>query len=111
MIDSFSFTTDAWAEVPAITLEARRMDHGYRYHLSLDGYRSVECEGIAPKSLIERMEKIARAWKPSYFRPVLDDNNWTIEWTEGKRVENRQGNNAFPEDWNQFLALVFQLEK
>jgi len=110
MVTTFSFSTDAWADSPAISFDARRMGSGFRYQLSLDGYRSIECEGTATEAEIVRLVDVARAWKPSYFRPVLDDNNWTVEWRDGNRLENRQGNNAFPPDWDQFVDLVSRFQ-
>ena len=106
MVTAFSFSTDAWADSPAISFDARRMDSGFRYHLSLDGYRSIEYEGTAKEAEIAHLVDLARLWKPSYFRPVLDDNNWIVEWRDGNRMESRQGNNAFPPDWDQFVDLV-----
>ncbi len=110
MVTAFSFTTDAWADTPAISFDAWRAGGAFRYQLSLDGYRSVECEGTASEEEIVRLVGLASAWKPCYFRPVLDDNNWTVEWRDGNRLESRQGNNAFPPDWGQFVELVSKFQ-
>lgn len=106
MVTSFIFSSDAWADEPAITLSITWKSGAYHARLSLNGFAGSEWEGVVDGSVVETLVSMVRVWKQSYFRPVLDDTNWVVEWQEDGRVESRQGSNAFPAHWGRFVRLV-----
>lgn len=103
MVSELHFSFEAWRDSASIDLDIT----GSMFRFAeFDGEREIHREGNVDSEKLEAALSSARRWKDSYFRPVTEGENWSLDWVEDGKAFSRQGNNAFPPDWEAFLALV-----
>ena len=114
MLEQLSFEIGGMCGIYNLSIQntAEMIEYKFRFPLEEEWY-----SGEIRKAKVEWLEQLdsvsIKSWRSTFtpFVMVCDGVMWSLEYKEiGKRWRHIRGDNCYPSNWNQFLAVLNALD-